>query len=271
MQRMGEAFVLGRDIEEAPEAAPIAAPTAPSAIPSTCWARAPAPPKDAEAYLEAYLRGHQGGGRGGRRRRRRVRPRQRFGEALGPASALRALAGRPGGSGTHRPASSRLARLAKAAGVGLTVDAEEAERLEMSLDIIDGAARDPSLGGWDGLGMAVQAYQRRAPAVIGWAERSGRRHRAAADGPPGQGRLLGHRDQARRRSAALPTIRCSPARSATDVSYMACARALLAATTASIPAFATHNALTVATVMEWAGDAARFRIPAPARHGRWAL
>ena len=46
--------------------------------------------------------------------------------------------------------------------MGLTVDAEESERLEMSLDIIEGAARDPSLAGWDGLGLAVQAYQRRA-------------------------------------------------------------------------------------------------------------
>ena len=62
-----------------------------------------------------------------------------------------------------------LARAAKAGGVGLTVDAEESERLEMSLSIIEGAARDPSLKDWDGLGMAVQAYTRRAPAVIGWA------------------------------------------------------------------------------------------------------
>ncbi|MDO9223141.1 MAG: proline dehydrogenase family protein, partial [Caulobacter sp.] len=70
--------------------------------------------------------------------------------------------------------TTRLAEAAMARGIGLTLDAEEAERLEMSLDIIEAVARAPSLAGWEGLGMAVQAYQRRAPAVIAWADALGR-------------------------------------------------------------------------------------------------
>src|SRR3546814_9623103 len=66
-----------------------------------------------------------------------------------------------------------LAALAREHGIGLTIDAEESERLEMSLDIIAGVAANPAIAGWNGLGMAVQAYQRRASAVIAWADALG--------------------------------------------------------------------------------------------------
>src|SRR5690606_38138804 len=59
-----------------------------------------------------------------------------------------------------------LAQLAKRHGIGLTVDAEEADRLELSLDVFAGVYRDPSLDGWDGCGLAIQAYQKRAPEAI---------------------------------------------------------------------------------------------------------
>ena len=61
-----------------------------------------------------------------------------------------------------------LAQQAKAAGIGFTVDAEEADRLDLSLDVIEAVALDPSLAGWDGFGLALQAYQKRAPAIIDW-------------------------------------------------------------------------------------------------------
>ncbi|HEY2481446.1 MAG TPA: bifunctional proline dehydrogenase/L-glutamate gamma-semialdehyde dehydrogenase PutA, partial [Caulobacteraceae bacterium] len=148
------------------------------------------------------------------------------------------------------------ARLAKSGGVGLTVDAEEAERLELSLSIIEGAARDPSLAGWDGLGMAVQAYQRRAPAVIDWAQAL-----AEATGRRLMVRLVkgAYWDTEIKRSQerGLSDYPVFTRKSATDVSYMACARALLGHRRL-FPAFATHNALTVATVLEWAGGARDF-------------
>src|SRR5690606_13946446 len=63
------------------------------------------------------------------------------------------------------PKVLELAQLAKARGIGFTIDAEEADRLELSLDVIAGAYVDPSLDGWEGCGLAVQAYQKRAPYV----------------------------------------------------------------------------------------------------------
>ena len=149
-----------------------------------------------------------------------------------------------------------LARQAADAGVQLTVDAEEAARLEMSLDIIEAAARDPQLKGWDGLGMAVQAYSKRACPVLAWADSLGRE-----TGRVMQVRLVkgaywdseikwaqerGHSD--------FPLFTRKPA---TDVSYLACARDMLAASHIR-PAFASHNALTVATILEWAGDSRDF-------------
>ena len=144
-----------------------------------------------------------------------------------------------------------LARAAKAAGIGLTIDAEEADRLEMSLDIIAAVAFDPSLRGWDGLGMALQAYQRRAPAVVAWADALG-----AASGHRLSVRLVKgaywDTEIKRAQENGLSDYPLFTRKAATDVSYLACARAMLEAKRL-YPAFATHNALTVATVLQWAG------------------
>ena len=95
------------------------------------------------------------------------------------------------------PKVLELARLAKQYELNFTVDAEEADRLELSLDVIAAVLADDSLAGWDGFGVAVQAYQKRSPAVIDWiaqaAEALGRRLMVRS----GQGCLLGHRDQTR--------------------------------------------------------------------------
>ena len=89
-----------------------------------------------------------------------------------------------------------LATLAAKPDIAFTIDAEESERLEMSLDIIEAVAGLPSLKGWDGLGMAVQAYGKRARPTIAWADALGAEDRPADRGAAGQGRLLGQRDQA---------------------------------------------------------------------------
>ena len=146
----------------------------------------------------------------------------------------------------------QLAHEAAAAGIGLTVDAEESERLMMSLDIIAAVARDPALAGWGGFGMAVQAYGKRARAVIAWADALG-----AATGQRLTVRLVKgaywDSEIKRTQEAGLADYPLFTRKAATDVSYLACARDMLAAPHI-YPAFATHNALTVATILEWAGD-----------------
>ncbi len=249
MQRMGEAFVLGRDIGEALKRADRGANRAFRYSFDMLGEGARTSP-DAESYFQAYIKAIQAVGR-----------ETRDGDVLSRDSVsvkLSALHPRyePLKAGRAIPELTarliELARHAKAGDVGLTVDAEEAERLEMSLDIIEGAARDPSLAGWDGLGMAIQAYQRRAPAVIGWAAELGEATRrrlmvrlvkgAYWDTEIKRAQERGHAD--------YPVF---TRKTATDVSYMACAHAMLARPSL-YPAFATHNALTVATVLEWAGD-----------------
>jgi RHH-type transcriptional regulator, proline utilization regulon repressor / proline dehydrogenase / delta 1-pyrroline-5-carboxylate dehydrogenase len=141
-------------------------------------------------------------------------------------------------------------------GIALTVDAEESERLEMSLEIISAVARLPRLKGWDGYGMAVQAYGKRCPAVIGWADALGQQ----------TGRRMNVRlvkgaywdsEIKRTQEAGLSDYPLFTRKAATDVSYLACAKDMLAAKGIA-PAFASHNALTVATIVEWAGRSRDF-------------
>ncbi len=149
-----------------------------------------------------------------------------------------------------------LARQAAGAGVQLTVDAEEAARLEMSLDIIEAASRDPQLKGWDGLGMAVQAYTKRARPVIAWADALGRE-----TGRIMQVRLVkgAYWDSEIKwaQERGLSDYPVFTRKAATDVSYLSCAKDMLAASNIR-PAFATHNAMTVATILEWAGNSRDF-------------
>ena len=254
MQRMGEAFVLGRTIGEALRRADRGANRAFRYSFDMLGEGARTAP-DAETYLEAYRAAIRSVGAEA----------AAAGEVISRDSVsvkLSALHPRyePLQAGRAVPeltgALIELARLAKDGGVGLTVDAEEAERLEMSLTIIEGAAHDPSLAGWDGLGMAVQAYQRRAPAVIDWAGAL-----SAATGRRMMVRLVKgaywDTEIKRAQERGLADYPVFTRKTATDVSYMACARALLETETL-YPAFATHNALTVATVMEWAGEGRAF-------------
>ncbi|MGL4309773.1 MAG: bifunctional proline dehydrogenase/L-glutamate gamma-semialdehyde dehydrogenase PutA [Paracoccaceae bacterium] len=149
------------------------------------------------------------------------------------------------------PRLRALAGLAKAAGIGLNVDAEEADRLALSLQVIEAALADPSLAGWDGFGVVVQAYGRRAGPVIGWlhglAARLDRRimvrlvKGAYWDAEIKRAQVLGLAD--------FPVF---TRKEATDVSYIANARKLLGMTDRIYPQFATHNAHTVAAVLDMA-------------------
>ncbi|HEX8514371.1 MAG TPA: bifunctional proline dehydrogenase/L-glutamate gamma-semialdehyde dehydrogenase PutA, partial [Allosphingosinicella sp.] len=149
-----------------------------------------------------------------------------------------------------------LAVLAKQSGIAFTIDAEESERLEMSLDIIETVAGLGSLKGWDGLGMAVQAYGKRCRPTVAWADAIG-----AATGRRIAVRLVKgaywDSEIKRTQEQGLSDYPLFTRKASTDVSYLASARDMLAAKNI-YPAFATHNALTVATILEWAGESRDF-------------
>mgnify|MGYP002780637177 FL=1 len=146
-----------------------------------------------------------------------------------------------------------LALLASTYDIGFNIDAEEADRLELSLDVIEALAFDPALSGWHGLGLVVQAYGKRCPFVIDWivnlAERSG--HRIMVRLVKG---AYWDSEIKRAQVDGLPDFPVFTRKPHTDVSYIACARKLLAARAHVFPQFATHNAQTLATIYQLAGS-----------------
>jgi len=140
---------------------------------------------------------------------------------------------------------------ARDAGLSVAIDAEEAERLDLSLDIIAKVLAAPELVGYEHFGVVVQAYQKRARPVIEWAAALTQARRT-----PLRIRLVkGAYWDTEIKAAQERGLEGYPVftrKTATDVSYLACAHALLAAPRI-FPAFATHNALTVATLLDWTG------------------
>ncbi len=145
------------------------------------------------------------------------------------------------------PVVLELAQLAKAQGIGFTIDAEESERLELSLELIAAVFADPSLDGWQGYGLAVQAYQKRAPFVIDF----------LADAARKTGRRMPMRlvkgaywDSEIKKSQVdgLPGYPVFTRKANTDLSYLVCAKKMFDAHDALYPMFATHNAQTIAAI-----------------------
>ena len=155
------------------------------------------------------------------------------------------------------PRLRTLAQLARSAGIGLNIDAEEADRLSVSLDVIETVLSESSLKGWDGFGVVVQAYGPRAGHVIDWlynlAERLDRKIMV---------RLVkgAYWDTEIKRAqvAGLPAFPVFTAKHHTDISYIANARKLLGMTDRIYPQFATHNAHTVAAILHMAQDRSSF-------------
>ncbi len=240
MKMMGEIFVMGRTIDEAmrrmrrPEHRGFTASF-------DMLGEAARTFEDADRYFHAYVAAIDAGGGD---------------PAAGHSISVKLSALHPRYEVARRgecvPALTRmLAALAEQAagkGIALTVDAEESERLEMSLDIIGAVAARPALDGWDGFGMAVQAYGKRARPVVAWANALGR---------PMNVRLVkgAYWDSEIKRTQVegLADYPLFTRKAATDVSYLAVARDMLGAANIR-PAFASHNALTVATIVEWAGN-----------------
>jgi RHH-type proline utilization regulon transcriptional repressor/proline dehydrogenase/delta 1-pyrroline-5-carboxylate dehydrogenase len=151
------------------------------------------------------------------------------------------------------PRLKALAVDAKAVKIGLTVDAEEADRLDISLDVIESVSGDPELVGWNGFGIVVQAYQKRAPFVLDYLADMARRHSRRLMLRLVKGAYwdseIKHSQE--RGLADYPVF---TRKVSTDLSYLACAQKLLASPEAFFPQFATHNAHTVAAVLEFAGN-----------------
>ena len=140
------------------------------------------------------------------------------------------------------PNLKSLARMAAERGVGITLDAEESERLELTLDLFDALSKDFQIG------LAVQAYQKRALAVCEWLASLRRRMSVRlVKGAYWDGEIK------RAQQLGMPDYPVFTRKAVTDLSYVACARALLSAPEFIYPAFATHNCRTVATILELGG------------------
>ncbi|MDX2142375.1 MAG: bifunctional proline dehydrogenase/L-glutamate gamma-semialdehyde dehydrogenase PutA [Rhodospirillaceae bacterium] len=155
------------------------------------------------------------------------------------------------------PRVMALARAAKRVNIGLTIDAEEADRLDLSLDVIAALAKDPALKDWDGLGLAVQAYQRRALPLIAWLTELAHQTRRRLMTRLVKGAYWDSEIK-RAQEAGLDDYPVFTRKTHTDVSYLACARHLLADARAFYPCFATHNAHTAAAVLEMAAGRTDF-------------
>ncbi|MGH6718329.1 MAG: bifunctional proline dehydrogenase/L-glutamate gamma-semialdehyde dehydrogenase PutA [Alphaproteobacteria bacterium] len=145
-----------------------------------------------------------------------------------------------------------LSVVARDAGIGLTVDAEEAARLDLSLDVIEAVSGERALAGWDGLGLAVQAYQKRAPALVDWLADLARRHKRRIPVRLVKGAYW-DTEIKRTQEGGFAGYPVLTRKASTDVSYLACARRLLGANGRFYPQFATHNAHTIAAVLACAG------------------
>lgn len=249
MRIMGRQFVMGRNIEEALDRA-VADERQGYRHSYDMLGEAAYTDKDARAYLAAYLAaigavGRRAAGRGPD-------------AAPGVSVKLSALHPRyevAQGARVMAELYPRLLETAEAAAkaeIGLCIDAEEMDRLDLSLDLIARLAHEPSLKGWTGLGLAVQAYGRRARPLIDW----------LADLADGARRRLMPRlvkgaywdtEIKRAQEAGLADFPVFTRKEHTDISYLACAKAMLAAGSRFYPCFATHNAHSAAAIADMAG------------------
>jgi RHH-type proline utilization regulon transcriptional repressor/proline dehydrogenase/delta 1-pyrroline-5-carboxylate dehydrogenase len=150
-----------------------------------------------------------------------------------------------------------LARQAKSHDLNFTVDAEEADRLELSLDVISAAFGDPSLTGWDGFGLAIQAYQKRAGSVIDYINQLARSLNRRLMVRLVKGAYWDSEIK-RAQERGLDGYPVFTRKAMTDLNYVACAQHLLALRPRIFPQFATHNALTVAAILEMATNQSGF-------------
>ena len=249
MRMMGEQFVTGETIAQALEhARPLEAQGFRYSYDMLGEAALTA--RDAERYLQAYVQAIHAIGRAAAGR----------GVYEGPGISIKLSALHPRYSRAQQarvmaelyPVLLQLAELARGYDIGLNIDAEEADRLELSLDLLERLCHAPQLAGWNGIGFVIQAYQKRCPFVIDYcidlARRSG--HRLMVRLVKG---AYWDSEIKRAQVDGLSGYPVYTRKTHTDVSYIACARKLLAAPDAVYPQFATHNAQTLASIYQLAG------------------
>ena len=251
MQMLGEQFVTGQTIEEALQRSR-AMQAHGFSYSYDMLGEAAMTEADAQRYLHAYVQAIEAIGQAA----------QGQGVLGGPGISIKLSALHPRYQRAQQdrvmaelwPRVRQLAELAARHQIGLNIDAEESERLGLSLALVKALCEAPSLAAWSGLGVVVQAYGKRCPQVIEqlvtWARQHGRRlmvrlvKGAYWDSEIKRAQVEGQAD--------YPVY---TRKHHTDVAYLACARLLLAAPDAVYPQFATHNAHTVAAVMEMATQA----------------
>jgi RHH-type proline utilization regulon transcriptional repressor/proline dehydrogenase/delta 1-pyrroline-5-carboxylate dehydrogenase len=250
MRIMGRQFVMGRTIDEALERA--------RSMESKGYTysydmlgEAAHTRADAERYMQAYTRGIDTIGRAAAGRGPEKAP--------GISVKLSALHPRYQLAQGERVMAELVPRLrtlaiqAKGYNIGFTVDAEEADRLDISLEVIAKVFTDPQLQGWDGFGLALQSYQKRAFQVIDWladlSRETGRRMMIRlVKGAYWDAEIKRAQEQ------GLDGYPLFTRKASTDVAYLACARKLLANRDLFYPQFASHNAHSVAAILEMAGN-----------------
>lgn len=250
MKILGRNFVFGRTIDEALRRA---APERSQGLTHSfdMLGEAARTIADAERYADAY-----------RNALDRIAKEAKEGFAKSPGISVKLSALHPRYEWSHAdeakafilPILQELAHKASKADVHLTIDAEEADRLELQMDMLEALLSDDSLfaNGWGGLGLAIQAYQKRALPLCEWTVSAARAHRRKLMVRLVKGAYWDTEVKAAQ-VAGLPDYPVFTRKVATDVSYLACAKVLLAAKDAIYPAFATHNANTIAAVKALAG------------------
>jgi len=250
MREMGNQFVLGQSIEEALERGAKESRRG-FRYSYDMLGEAALTARDADAYFESYADAIRAIGK--RATGDAIHERPGISVKLSALHPRFEFAKRDRLKAELAPRLNELARLAAEHKLGLNVDAEESQRLETSLEVIRDAFADPALADWDGFGVVVQAYQKRAAPVLDWlydlATRLDRRimvrlvKGAYWDSELKQAQVDG--------AADYPVF---TRRAATDVSYLCCAAKLLRMTDRIYPQFATHNAQTAATIVELADE-----------------
>jgi len=250
MKILGRNFVFGRTIDEALRRA---APERSQGLSHSfdMLGEAARTIADAERYAEAY-----------RNALDRIAEEAKGGFAKSPGISVKLSALHPRYEWSHAdeakafilPILQELAQKASKADVHLTIDAEEADRLELQMDMLEALLVDDGLfaNGWGGLGIAIQAYQKRAFPLCEWVVDAARTHRRKLMVRLVKGAYWDTEIKAAQ-VAGLPDYPVFTRKVSTDVSYLACAKILLAAKDIIYPAFATHNANTIAAVKALAG------------------
>jgi RHH-type proline utilization regulon transcriptional repressor/proline dehydrogenase/delta 1-pyrroline-5-carboxylate dehydrogenase len=265
MRILGKQFVMGRDIGEALERAE-AAEARGYRYSYDMLGEAARTAADAERYLEAYQGAIAAIGKAAKGK----------GPIASPGISIKLSALHPRYEFAQRnrvmdelvPRIVALGEAAKKVDIGFTIDAEEAERLDLSLDVIEAVSADPKLAGWGGFGLAIQGYQKRCLPLVDWLADMARRHKRRlmvrlVKGAYWDSEIKNSQER------GLPGYPVFTRKASTDVSYLACAQRLLASPDAFFPQFATHNAHTLSAVIEMAGGeaAARDKLEFQRLHG----